>query len=96
MLKSENNTMVFVEIMKLIILKFSVNVNVVVKYNLFVVPIIELILTLVSLIVLLVVKLFIGVNVNILTHKNVVVKIMKCQFVVEISKHTKTNVLWIV
>ena len=88
--------MVFVEIMKLIILKFSVNVNVVVKYNLFVVPIIELILTLVSLIVLLVVKLFIGVNVNILTHKNVVVKIMKCQFVVEISKHTKTNVLWIV
>ena len=95
-LKSENNTMVFVEIMKLIILKFSVNVNVVVKYNLFVVLIIELILTLVSLIVLLVVKLFIGVNVNILTHKNVVVKIMKCQFVVEISKHTKTNVLWIV
>ena len=88
--------MVFVEIMKLIILKFSVNVNVVVKYNLFVVLIIELILTLVSLIVLPAVKLFIGVNVNILTHKNVVVKIMKCQFVVEISKHTKTNVLWIV
>ena len=95
-LKSENNTMVFVEIMKLIILKFSVNVNVVVKYNLFVVPIIELILTLVTLIVVLVVKLFIGVNAKVLILNNVVVKIMKFQFVVKISKHIEINVLWIV
>ena len=95
-LKLENNTMVFVEIMKLIILKSSVNVNVVIKYNLFVVLITELILILVSLIVLLVVKLFIGVNVNISIQRNVVVKIMKCLFVEEIWRPTKTNVQWIV
>ena len=95
-LKLENNITVFVEIMKLIILKSLVNVNVVIKYNLFVVLITELILTLVSLTVLLVVKLFIGVNVNISIQNNVVVKIMKCLFVVEIWKHIKINVLWIV